>query len=142
MAVRHLIPVLLAAASLAARQTSIKEKKPVFGGACGLCLWEAMADVVQAAMKPYDYDVQICYNCNAADAPRIVSEARMPPPYEPDPTVAEILAPPNGAGPRGHRPILAAALALGCPIWTEDTDFFGCGVATWTSASIGSFLTQ
>jgi predicted nucleic acid-binding protein len=39
-------------------------------------------------------------------------------------------------------PILAAALVLGCPIWTEDTDFFGCGVATWTSASIGSFLTQ
>lgn len=38
-------------------------------------------------------------------------------------------------------PILAAALALGCPIWTEDTDFFGCGVATWTSASIDSFLT-
>lgn len=30
-------------------------------------------------------------------------------------------------------PILAAALALGCPIWTEDTDFFGCGVATWTT---------
>jgi predicted nucleic acid-binding protein len=39
-------------------------------------------------------------------------------------------------------PILAAALALGCPIWTEDTDFFGCGVATWTSASIDSFLEQ
>jgi predicted nucleic acid-binding protein len=29
-------------------------------------------------------------------------------------------------------------------IWTEDTDFFGCGVAMWTSASasIDSFLTQ
>ena len=39
-------------------------------------------------------------------------------------------------------PILAAALALGCPIWTEDTDFFGCGVATWTSASIDGFLPQ
>ena len=39
-------------------------------------------------------------------------------------------------------PILAAALALGCPIWTEDTDFFGCGVATATSANIGSFLGQ
>lgn len=38
--------------------------------------------------------------------------------------------------------ILAAALALECPIWTEDTDFFGCGVATWTSASIDSFLTH
>lgn len=33
-------------------------------------------------------------------------------------------------------PILAAALALNCPIWTEDTDFFGCGVATWTSGRI------
>lgn len=40
----------------------------------------------------------------------------------------------------GDWPILAAALALNCPIWTEDTDFFGCGVATWTSTSIDSFL--
>jgi predicted nucleic acid-binding protein len=39
-------------------------------------------------------------------------------------------------------PILAAALALSSPIWTEDTDFFGCGVATWTSSSIDSFLGQ
>ena len=39
-------------------------------------------------------------------------------------------------------PILAAALALGCPIWTDDTDFFGCGVATWTSISIDSFFAQ
>lgn len=39
-------------------------------------------------------------------------------------------------------PILAAALAIGCPIWTEDADFFGCGVATWTSASIDSFFTH
>jgi predicted nucleic acid-binding protein len=34
-------------------------------------------------------------------------------------------------------PILAAALALDCPIWTEDTDFFGVGVATWTTANLG-----
>lgn len=39
-------------------------------------------------------------------------------------------------------PILAAALALDCPIWTEDIDFFGCGVATWTSGSIDIFLSQ
>jgi len=31
---------------------------------------------------------------------------------------------------------------LGCPILTEDTDFFGCGVATWASANVGSFLGQ
>jgi len=77
---RYRIPALLAAASLAGGQTGIKEKKPVFGGVCRLCPWGAMAEVVQAAMKPYGYDVQICYNCNAADAPRIVSEARVPPP--------------------------------------------------------------
>lgn len=39
-------------------------------------------------------------------------------------------------------PILATALALNCPIWTEDTDFFGCGVATWTTTSIDSFFTN
>ncbi len=39
-------------------------------------------------------------------------------------------------------PILAAALALECPIWTEDSDFFGCGVATWTSTNIGICLDQ
>jgi predicted nucleic acid-binding protein len=37
-------------------------------------------------------------------------------------------------------PILACAIALSCPIWTEDTDFFGCGVATWTSRNIHLFL--
>lgn len=30
-------------------------------------------------------------------------------------------------------PVLACALLLDCPIWTEDRDFFGTGVATWTS---------
>ncbi len=39
-------------------------------------------------------------------------------------------------------PILATALALGCPIWTEDSDFFGCGVATWTSNRVQVFLRE
>ncbi len=38
------------------------------------------------------------------------------------------------------RPVLASALALDCPIWTEDTDFFGCGVATWTTDRIELYL--
>jgi predicted nucleic acid-binding protein len=33
-------------------------------------------------------------------------------------------------------PILASAMALACPIWTEDRDFFGTGVATWTTDRI------
>ena len=37
-------------------------------------------------------------------------------------------------------PILAAALALQCPIWTEDADFFGVGVATWTTENVGIYL--
>lgn len=37
-------------------------------------------------------------------------------------------------------PILAAALALNFPIWTEDTDFFGCGVATWTTDRVELYL--
>ena len=39
-------------------------------------------------------------------------------------------------------PILAAALLLECPIWTEDTDFFGCGVATWTTENVEIFLSK
>lgn len=35
---------------------------------------------------------------------------------------------------------LALALHLRCPIWTEDKDFFGCGVATWTSDRVEIFL--
>ena len=37
-------------------------------------------------------------------------------------------------------PIVAAALALKCPIWTEDKDFFGSGVATWTSDLVEIYL--
>ena len=39
-------------------------------------------------------------------------------------------------------PILATALALRCPIWTEDADFFGCGVATWTTDRVEMYLAQ
>lgn len=39
-------------------------------------------------------------------------------------------------------PVLACALAADCPIWTEDTDFFGAGVATWTTANIELFLAE
>lgn len=36
-------------------------------------------------------------------------------------------------------PIIAAALMLSCPIWTEDKDFFGTGLPTWTSDKIHLF---
>ena len=37
-------------------------------------------------------------------------------------------------------PVLATALAPGSPIWTEDNDFFGAGVATWTTDRVELFL--
>lgn len=37
-------------------------------------------------------------------------------------------------------PILATALLLNAPIWTEDQDFFGCGVATWITATVHLYL--
>ena len=37
-------------------------------------------------------------------------------------------------------PVVATALLLSAPIWTEDRDFFGCGIATWTTDRIEIYL--
>ena len=37
-------------------------------------------------------------------------------------------------------PVLACAMTIGCPVWTEDADFFGTGVATWTSDRVEIYL--
>jgi predicted nucleic acid-binding protein len=37
-------------------------------------------------------------------------------------------------------PAVAAALLLTCPVWTEDQDFFGAGVATWITATVEIYL--
>jgi predicted nucleic acid-binding protein len=39
-------------------------------------------------------------------------------------------------------PILATALLLDCQLWTEDQDFFGTGVATWTTNNVEIYLSQ
>ncbi len=47
-------------------------------------------------------------------------------------------------GPRDPHdwPVLACALLLNCPIWTEDRDFFGTGVATWTTALVELYFSE
>ena len=40
----------------------------------------------------------------------------------------------------GDWPVVATALMLAAPIWTEDQDFFGSGIATWTSNRIELYL--
>ena len=37
-------------------------------------------------------------------------------------------------------PTLALSLQLECAVWTEDQDFFGTGVATWTSSTVERYL--
>lgn len=37
-------------------------------------------------------------------------------------------------------PTLALCLRLECAVWTEDQDFFGAGVATWTCATVERYL--
>lgn len=39
-------------------------------------------------------------------------------------------------------PALAAAMLLRCPVWTEDNDFFGSGVATWTTETVHLYLAE
>jgi predicted nucleic acid-binding protein len=39
-------------------------------------------------------------------------------------------------------PVLATALAMQCPVWTEDTDFFGTGIATWKTDRVELFLRE
>ncbi|WP_294215974.1 PIN domain-containing protein [uncultured Sphingomonas sp.] len=39
-------------------------------------------------------------------------------------------------GGKSDWPTLAAALAFGGQIWTEDVDFFGVGVAVWTTNNL------
>jgi len=36
--------------------------------------------------------------------------------------------------------VVALALAVDCPIWTEDNDFFGTGLATWTTDRVEIFF--
>ncbi len=45
-----------------------------------------------------------------------------------------------GARDADDWPAVAAALQFDCPVWTEDEDFFGSGVATWTTATVEIFL--
>jgi hypothetical protein len=55
-----------------------------------------------------------------------------------------ILKKPSGASRATvrTRPRVALALALECGIWTADRDFFGCGVAVWTTDTLAQYLTR
>jgi len=37
-------------------------------------------------------------------------------------------------------PVVAVALMLDIPVWTEDQDFFGCGIPTWTTDRVSLYF--
>ena len=37
-------------------------------------------------------------------------------------------------------PVLSCAMTIACPVWTEDADFFGTGIATWTTDRVELYL--
>jgi predicted nucleic acid-binding protein len=38
--------------------------------------------------------------------------------------------------------IVALSLALNCPIWTEDNDFFGIGIVIWNTRNVEIYLSS
>ncbi len=37
-------------------------------------------------------------------------------------------------------PIVATSLLLKCPVWTEDRDFFGSGISTWSTETVNLYI--
>ena len=58
--------------------TGIGIKRPVFAGACKACPWGVLASVTQGALKPYGYDVQICWVCWSNFGPREMADQTKP----------------------------------------------------------------
>jgi TRAP-type uncharacterized transport system substrate-binding protein len=61
-------------------------KKPVFGGACPMCPWGNLGDVLKEAMKDTEWDIQMCHVC--AGGPRSVRMVvgKEVPPIDPEST--------------------------------------------------------
>jgi len=73
------LPPAAAQTSSPSQPTGYAVRKPVLGGACPLCPWGVMAEVVKAALQPYGWEAQICYVCQGGPrAARMVSGAMMP----------------------------------------------------------------
>jgi hypothetical protein len=78
--------------------TGIDIKRPVFAGACKACPWGVLASITQAALKPYGYDVEICWVCWSSFGPREMADKTkpvLPPGAEENPYVE----PPTNAVP-------------------------------------------
>ena len=58
--------------------TGIAIHRPVFAGACKACPWGVLAEVTKQAMKPYGYDVVVCWVCWSNFGPREMADKTKP----------------------------------------------------------------
>jgi TRAP-type uncharacterized transport system substrate-binding protein len=81
--------------------TGIAQKRPVFAGACKACPWGVLAMITQAALRPYDYDVRICYVCWSEYGPREMADRTTPvlPKIDPSDQVRSYIEDPPDAVP-------------------------------------------
>lgn len=56
----------------------IQVGRPLVAAACKGCPWGALAYAVAAAMKPYGYDIQVCWVCWSTFGPREVADKTKP----------------------------------------------------------------
>jgi TRAP transporter TAXI family solute receptor len=61
----------------------IAAKRPLFGGACMHCPWGVLGIATTEALKPYGYDVQMCWLCQSNRGPRFMADKTKPTPMEP-----------------------------------------------------------
>lgn len=103
------------------------------------------------------FTAKLCYQELRQHLPTILEKRKMPPaPFIEAVEVLEGVVVPLGAEVYGafeeeakrriaardvqDWPLLALALALDCPVWTEDNDFFGTGVVTWHTRNVEIYL--
>lgn len=81
--------------------TGIGIKRPVFAGACVACPWGVLGLIARAALKPYGYDVQVCFVCWSEYGPREMADRIKPlfPVIRPDDAVRSYVKDPPDAIP-------------------------------------------
>lgn len=88
-------------------------QKGVFSQQVGQNLWVDALSLAETRVSLISYEIYASYNTIALD--RI--------PRDPD-----------------DWPTVALALVLKAGIWTSDKDFLGCGLPTWTTETLISYL--
>ena len=77
----------------------IDAKRPLFGGACAGCPWGILGIATSQALKPYGYDVQMCWVCYSSYGPREMADKTKPvrpPSSDPNPAADTRPPPPDG----------------------------------------------